>query len=129
MADTTPRRTPMNLAARAGRWSANHRKTAIWGWLAFVVTALALGSVAGTKTISDSNNGNGESGRAEKAVARAFPENASETVLVQSRALKATDPAFRVAVRDVESRLHRTGVATNVTSGRAQISPDRHSAL
>ena len=37
----------MNLAARAGRWSANHRKTAIWGWLAFVFVALALGIAAG----------------------------------------------------------------------------------
>ena len=24
------------IAARAGRWSAQHRKTAIFGWLAFV---------------------------------------------------------------------------------------------
>ena len=28
-----------NLAARAGRWSAQHRKTAILGWIAFVVLA------------------------------------------------------------------------------------------
>ena len=26
-----------NLAARMGRWSAQHRKKAIWGWLAFVI--------------------------------------------------------------------------------------------
>jgi hypothetical protein len=26
-----------NLAARIGRWSASHRKTAIFGWLAFVI--------------------------------------------------------------------------------------------
>ena len=26
-----------SLAARAGRWSATHRKKAIWGWLAFVL--------------------------------------------------------------------------------------------
>ena len=26
-----------NLAARMGRWSASHRKTAIFGWLAFVI--------------------------------------------------------------------------------------------
>ena len=28
-----------NLAGRAGRWSATHRKTAILGWLLFVVLA------------------------------------------------------------------------------------------
>ena len=33
-----PRR-PTNLAGRMGRWSAQHRKTAIFGWLAFVVIA------------------------------------------------------------------------------------------
>src|SRR4051795_3660662 len=98
MAETTTRRTTMNLAARAGRWSANHRKTAIWGWLAFVLVALVLGSAAGTKTISDSNDGNGESGRAEKTLAHAFPQEASETVLVQSRALQASDPAFQQGV-------------------------------
>ena len=31
-----------NLAARMGRWSARHRKQAIFGWLAFVVVSIAL---------------------------------------------------------------------------------------
>src|SRR5437764_56050 len=29
------------LAARAGHWSAQHRKAAIWGWIAFVLVAAA----------------------------------------------------------------------------------------
>ena len=33
---------PSNLAARAGRWSAQHRKTAILGWIAFVVLAVGV---------------------------------------------------------------------------------------
>src|SRR3954465_5465672 len=129
MPETTARRTPMNIAARAGRWSANHRKTAIWGWLAFVLISLALGSASGMKTISDSNAGNGESGRADKAYAHAFPENASETVLVQNRALKVSDPAFQRTIRDVSGRLRGTGVVQDVRSGAGDISPDRHSAL
>ena len=40
-----------SIAARAGRWSATHRKTAIWGWLAFVVAAFAVGGAVGTKTL------------------------------------------------------------------------------
>ena len=40
-----------NLAARMGRWSARHRKTAIFGWLAFVVLAFAVGIVSGTTKI------------------------------------------------------------------------------
>ncbi len=33
-----------NLAARAGRWSAQHRKTAILGWILFVVFATVVGN-------------------------------------------------------------------------------------
>src|SRR5262245_52951734 len=31
-----------NIAARVGRWSARHWKSAVFGWLAFVVVAYAL---------------------------------------------------------------------------------------
>ena len=31
-----------NIAERAANWSANHRKTAIWGWLGFVFVVVAL---------------------------------------------------------------------------------------
>ena len=42
------------VAARAGRWSARHRKTAIFGWLAFVVISLVIGGTsAGTKAPTD----------------------------------------------------------------------------
>ena len=40
-----------NLAARMGRWSADHWKTATFGWLAIVVGAFAIGGAVGTKTI------------------------------------------------------------------------------
>ena len=36
------------LAARMGRWSARRRKTAIFGWLGFVVVAAAIGAMLGT---------------------------------------------------------------------------------
>jgi len=35
------------VAARAAHWSAEHRKTAIFGWLAFVVIAVLLGNAVG----------------------------------------------------------------------------------
>ena len=35
-----------NLAARAGHWSATHRKAAIFGWLGFVVLAVLIGQMA-----------------------------------------------------------------------------------
>ena len=33
----SPLKRSTNIAARMGRWSGTHRKTAIFGWLAFVV--------------------------------------------------------------------------------------------
>ena len=34
---------PDNFTARVGRWSAQHRKKAIFGWLAFVFVSLVVG--------------------------------------------------------------------------------------
>ena len=33
---------PTNLAGRMGRWSAHHWKTAVFGWLAFVIASFAI---------------------------------------------------------------------------------------
>ena len=67
-----------NLTGRIGRWSARHRKKAIFGWLAFAIFAFALGTMAGTKTLEDQEAGVGEAGRAEKAIFDAFPKKAEE---------------------------------------------------
>jgi putative drug exporter of the RND superfamily len=48
----------LKLAARVGRWSASHWKTAAFGWIAFVIVALVLGSAVGTKQLTDSANDN-----------------------------------------------------------------------
>ena len=40
------------FAGRMGRWSAQHRKKAIWGWIAFVVIAFVVGNAVGTKAPS-----------------------------------------------------------------------------
>ncbi len=50
-----------NLAARAGLWSASHRKRAILGWLAFVVLAVVIGGSVGQQKIAQEDMGNGES--------------------------------------------------------------------
>ena len=125
---------PRNIAARAGRWSAQHRKKAIFGWLAFVILAFAIGGAVGTNTLENQESGVGESGKASKAEFDAFPKKAEESVLVQSRELKADDPRFVAAVEDVVDRLNETKGVTEVNSpyaagNFAQISPDKHSAL
>ena len=63
---------PRNLAARMGRWSASHWKTATFGWLAFVLVAFALGGMAGTKTIDPNTPGPGESGRMDRILDAGF---------------------------------------------------------
>ena len=78
-----------SFAARAGSWSAQHRKTAILGWLAFVILATVLGGMVGTKTLADEDNGNGESKRGDQDRRGAdFPEQTGETVLVQGKAAR-----------------------------------------
>src|SRR5438093_13410207 len=96
-----------NLAARAGRWSAQHRKKAIFGWLGFVIVAFAIGGAVGTNTLDQADSGVGESGTASKAVDDHFPKQADESVLVQSKKLVATDARFKRAVNDVTSRIRR----------------------
>jgi putative drug exporter of the RND superfamily len=55
----------MNFAARAGRWSAAHWKTATFGWLAMVVLAVAIGGSVGTVKLTSSEQSTGESARAQ----------------------------------------------------------------
>ena len=127
--------TPKNLAARAGRWSAQHRKKAIFGWLAFVILAVFIGGSVGTKTLSDSDYGIGESGRADKAVSNHFPEKESESVLVQSQdGARNSDAQFRQTVGTVVTRLEDTKHVQNVQSPYARgnqgtLSEDGRSAL
>ena len=129
----SPMKRSTNVAARMGRWSARHRKTAIFGWLAFVVAAVVLGGALGTKQLTNDETLPGESGRAARMLDDGFEQPAGETVLVQSRKLTADSPAFRAAVADVVRRVTAVGVVTNVQSpydagNRGQISADGHSA-
>ena len=123
MPATTPNK---NLAARMGRWSADHWKTATFGWLAFVLVAFALG-MAGTKSIDPNTAGPRESGRMDRILDAGFKRPAAESVLIQSRTLSATDPQFTAAVGEVVARLSTLEVVQNVHTG--QVSPDGHSAL
>jgi uncharacterized membrane protein YdfJ with MMPL/SSD domain len=127
--------SPRNLAARAGRWSAQHRKKAIFGWLAFVIIAVFIGGSVGTKTLENDDLGVGESGRADDVISEHFPDKGSESVLVQSRGGARTgDAQFRAVVGDVVSRLERTQNVRNVKDpygpdSAGQLSEDKRSAL
>ena len=116
-----------NLAARMGRWSASHWKTATFGWLAFVLVAFALGSMVGTKQVDQNAPGPGQSGRMQKILDQGFKRPVAENVLIQSSSSRVGDPAFTAAIRDVVAGVSRVAVVQNVRNG--PISKDRHSAL
>jgi RND superfamily putative drug exporter len=123
-----------NIAARMGRWSASHWKTAVIGWIVFVVASVAIGSAVGTKKLTDAQDGVGSSGRASRLLDKEFKRPDSEQVLIQSRKITIHDPAFRAAVNDVTTRFSHDAVVKNVRSPLApgnagQISKDGHSAL
>jgi uncharacterized membrane protein YdfJ with MMPL/SSD domain len=124
----------LNLAARAGRWSAAHWKTATFGWVAFVVLALVIGAAVGTKTLGDTEGIPGESGRMERVLDENFPTPAGEIVLVESSTLTSKSPAFRASIAQVLGRLSAIPAVTNLQSPLAeansdQISADGHSAI
>ncbi|MDO8212843.1 MMPL family transporter [Conexibacter sp. CPCC 206217] len=123
-----------NFAARAGMWSARHRKIAIFGWIAFVIAAFVIGGMVGTKPVSDRDSGTGESGRAEQILYDAFPQRADETIFVQSPRLTARDPQFRQTVDDVVRRMRAlpevATVRSPLTAGNeGQVTPNGHAAI
>jgi uncharacterized membrane protein YdfJ with MMPL/SSD domain len=123
-----------NLAARMGRWSADHWKTATFGWLAFVLVAFALGGMAGTETIDPNKPGPGESGRMDRILDAGFKQPAGESVFIQSRSHRATDPVFSAAIKDVVAGISSLDVVQKVRSpldeGNAgQVSENGHAAL
>ncbi|HET6865590.1 MAG TPA: MMPL family transporter [Solirubrobacteraceae bacterium] len=121
----------LNLAARAGRWSARHWKRATAIWLGFVVIAIAAGQLAGTHKLSDAEQSTGESAQAQQILADAgFSTPAAESVLVRSPTLTADAPQFRAAVASVMATLRGLPQTTNVRTGAAgEISKDRHAQL
>jgi RND superfamily putative drug exporter len=124
-----------NLAARAGRWSAAHWKTATFAWVAFVIAAVALGRAAGIVNLSDAEQSTGEASRAQAILAGAgFTQPAAENVLVESSTQTVADPQFRATVNRVVAKLHTLPQAQQIRSpltpiGAHAVSADRHAVL
>ena len=92
-----------NLAARMGRWSASHWKTAVFGWIAFVLLAVVAGNMIGTKQIDQRDTNTGQARQADQILKQAGFEADPQTeiVLVQSKSSTIDDAAFRATVADV----------------------------
>ena len=131
---TNGSRRPPNLAARMARWSAHHRKKAIFGWLAFAVVLFAVSNISPMKTLVWETSGPGESGWAEKTIYEDLEQPGSEVVLVQHESLSASSPEFKAVVDDTIAALSELDEVALVespydTENPGLISTDRRSAL
>ena len=120
--------SPRNLAARAGRWSAQHRKTAIIGWILFIVVATFAGKSITQKELPKAEMGNGESKRSMQIMESAdFPETVGEQVLIQGKgSIKSDDPEVTAAVKDTVQRLERIDGVTDIHSPLNKADRARH---
>src|SRR3954447_26406072 len=125
-----------NIAARMGRWSASHWKTAVFGWLGFIVLAVAVGMTVTMKQIKVEDANVGQSHKADQILKQGFPQADPQTelVVVQSATKTVDDPAFRATVADVARSVKGDPATKNfkspLTSGHGdQISKDRRTVL
>ncbi|AXI81201.1 MMPL family transporter [Peterkaempfera bronchialis] len=115
-----------------GGWSARHRRTAVAGWLLFVVLAAWLGGLAGSVKLGDAEQMPGEVARAQQILDDAgIKSPAGESVIIQSTTLTTADPAFRSAVGEVLGAVGRTGLTSGARSPyqSGAVSADKHAAL
>ncbi len=125
-----PNRKPRikGIAARAGHWSATHRKQAIGFWIAFVVISLIGGGAVGQRTLTDSESGVGQSKAGKMTLNDKGPKDpASESVLIQSDSQTVKSPTFGAAIANVRHELASSHDVAHVYA--AKPSPDGHAAL
>ena len=124
-----------NLAARAGRWSAAHWKTALGAWLVFCLLAVLVGGAVGKKALKQADTASGDTRVAQKILDGAgFAGHAGESVLVQSKTQTVNDPAFRAAVNDVVRTVSAQPAVARVRTpldpaNRSQVADGGHSAI
>ncbi len=133
----SPLKKSNNIAARMGRWSASHWKTAVFGWVAFVIVAVVAGGAIGTKQIDQRDANVGQAHRADEILKQAGfqADPQTEIVLVQSKTRTIHDPAFRATVEDAIATVEPfSGRFTNLRSpllaaNAEQVSADGHTAM
>jgi uncharacterized membrane protein YdfJ with MMPL/SSD domain len=125
---------PAGLVARLGSWSAEHRKKAIFGWLALVLVAGAAAGI-GQKKLTLTDSANGDSAAAQRLLDEGnFDQPAREQVLIQTRRGTIRSAAGRQAAREVVAAIQATRRVDDVrppfAAGNAgQISGDGRSAV
>jgi len=134
----SPLKQSNNIAARMGRWSASHWKTAVFGWLAFVIASVAIGTAVKTRHIDQNDTNVGQAHRADVMLREAgFGQTDPQTEIVLIQATGTTtvkSPAFRAAVNDVVRAVAPFQTIKNLRSPLDpaygdQVSPDGRTAL
>jgi RND superfamily putative drug exporter len=124
-----PRRARAPLVERVAGWSARHRKTAVFGWLALVAIVIVAGQALGGKSMTAYDAG--QSGQAERALHRlGVVAPAVEDVLIQARAPGRTfagDPAMRQAALQVTAALAALPRAASAV--RSPLEPGNHALV
>jgi uncharacterized membrane protein YdfJ with MMPL/SSD domain len=122
----SPLKRSNNIAARMGRWSASHWKTAVFGWLVFVVAVFMIGAKVGTKNLKDEDYSTGQSHKADLILKQGFPQSDPQTefVLVQSSKLSVNAAAFRSTVNDVVAAVKDNPNIKNLKSPLDPAHPD-----
>ncbi len=127
------------MVERVAGWSARHRKTAVFGWLALVAIIFALSQLMGSRNLPTYDPG--QAGQGERALHQTAPgayESALESVLIQARPGAAPftrNPDMQRAAQQVAAALSaRPGDASHVssplTAGHGSlVSADGRSAL
>src|SRR3954452_8225803 len=132
----SPLKHSNNIAARMGRWSASHWKTAVFGWLAFVVAAVFIGGMVGTKNLKTEDANTGQSHKADQILKQGFPQADPQTefVLVQSSKLSVGAKEFQSTINHVVAAVDGNASVKNLKSpldaaNGDQVSADRSTAM
>jgi uncharacterized membrane protein YdfJ with MMPL/SSD domain len=122
----SPLKRSNNIAARMGRWSASHWKTAVFGWLVFVVAAVFIGGIVGTKNIKEEDFNTGQSHKADKILKQGFPQSDPQTefVLIQSSKLSVNAADFRSTINEVVGAVKGNPDIKNLKSPLDPAHPD-----
>jgi uncharacterized membrane protein YdfJ with MMPL/SSD domain len=125
-----------NLSGRAGRWSSQHWKVAVFGWLGFAILAVLVGNAIGHVQMRDSDYASGEAATALRMLhSGGLIQPATENVLIQSRRYTADDPEFAALIAETAATVAPEPNVTNLQDpmfkqgNGGRVSRDGHSAL